>query len=79
MVLRIDYHFCCCQVRLDGVDTRELNLRWLRQRIGVVSQEPVLFACSIGQNIAYGRDGVSQAQIMQASHSEPRIINLVKL
>ena len=42
------------QILLDGVDTRRLNLRWLRSRMGLVSQEPVLFAGTVAQNIAFG-------------------------
>ncbi|KAI0282942.1 P-loop containing nucleoside triphosphate hydrolase protein [Russula brevipes] len=44
-------------VRLDGVDIRELNLKWLRTQIGLVSQEPVLFSTSIRQNVEYGLVG----------------------
>jgi len=39
---------------IDGVDNRELNIQWLRSQIGLVSQEPVLFDCSIRENIEYG-------------------------
>lgn len=52
---------------LDGVDLRELNLTWLRQQIGVVSQEPVLFATTIRENLIYGRDGVTQEEIEKAT------------
>ncbi|KAA8595502.1 hypothetical protein FQN60_010793 [Etheostoma spectabile] len=38
----------------DGHDIRDLNPYWLRSHIGTVSQEPVLFSCSIRDNIAYG-------------------------
>ncbi|KAI9221777.1 multidrug resistance protein 3-like protein [Blastocladiella britannica] len=41
-------------VKVDGVDLRELELKWLRSRIGLVSQEPILFDATIGENIAYG-------------------------
>lgn len=41
-------------VTVDGRDIRELNPYWLRSHIGTVSQEPVLFSCSIAENIAYG-------------------------
>ncbi|XP_048193780.1 ATP-binding cassette sub-family B member 5 [Perognathus longimembris pacificus] len=41
-------------VLFDGVDVRELNVQWLRSQIAIVSQEPVLFNCSIAENIAYG-------------------------
>ncbi|KAI8083358.1 p-glycoprotein [Gilbertella persicaria] len=42
------------QVSLDGHDLKELNVKWLRQQIGVVSQEPVLFNMSIRQNLMMG-------------------------
>lgn len=41
-------------VRLDGVDIRDLNLKWLRSQIGLVSQEPTLFATTIRRNVEYG-------------------------
>ena len=52
---------------IDGIDIRDFNVTWLRNNIGVVSQEPVLFATTIAENIRYGRDGVSQADIEQAA------------
>ncbi|KAL1979146.1 hypothetical protein VTN96DRAFT_6680 [Rasamsonia emersonii] len=45
------------QVLLDGHDLRTLNLRWLRQQLALVSQEPVLFQGSAYQNIEYGLIG----------------------
>ncbi|XP_003788539.1 ATP-binding cassette sub-family B member 5 [Otolemur garnettii] len=42
------------QVLFDGIDGKELNVQWLRSQIAIVSQEPVLFNCSIAENIAYG-------------------------
>lgn len=41
-------------VFIDGTDVRNVQTAWLRQNIGVVSQEPNLFALSIRDNIAYG-------------------------
>ncbi|XP_037553428.1 ATP-binding cassette sub-family B member 10, mitochondrial [Nematolebias whitei] len=41
-------------ISIDGYDIRDLNPYWLRGHIGTVSQEPVLFSCSIRDNIAYG-------------------------
>ena len=38
-------------VVLDGVDLKNVNLGWLRDQIGVVGQEPVLFGTSIAENI----------------------------
>ena len=41
-------------ITLDGVDFRDLDTVWLRQQIGIVSQEPVVFDKSISDNIKYG-------------------------
>ncbi|KAI0789769.1 P-loop containing nucleoside triphosphate hydrolase protein [Abortiporus biennis] len=41
-------------VKLDGVDLKDLNVKWLRSQIGLVSQEPTLFATTIKQNVAHG-------------------------
>jgi len=41
-------------VSVDGIDIKELNIRWLRSQMGIVTQEPILFAVSLGENIAYG-------------------------
>ncbi|ETI35172.1 hypothetical protein F443_18436 [Phytophthora nicotianae P1569] len=41
-------------VSIDGVDVRTLNVKWLRSQIGLVGQEPALFATSIMENIRYG-------------------------
>ncbi|XP_039604221.1 ATP-binding cassette sub-family B member 10, mitochondrial [Polypterus senegalus] len=47
-------------ITVDGYDVRTLNPHWLRNNIGTVSQEPVLFSCSIAENIAYGANDPSQ-------------------
>jgi len=54
-------------VRLEGVDVRQLALRDLRGALAMVSQEPVLFAGSIRDNIAYGKDGATEDEIVQAA------------
>jgi len=54
-------------ITLDGHDLRELNVHFLRQQIGLVSQEPALFACSIRENIAFGLPGATQEQIEEAA------------
>uniref|UniRef100_A0A673MME9 ATP-binding cassette, sub-family B (MDR/TAP), member 11b n=1 Tax=Sinocyclocheilus rhinocerous TaxID=307959 RepID=A0A673MME9_9TELE len=54
-------------VTLDGHDIRGLNIQWLRSLIGIVEQEPVLFATSIAENIRYGRPGVSNDDIVTAA------------
>ncbi|KAI3935537.1 hypothetical protein MKW92_025166 [Papaver armeniacum] len=55
------------KVLIDGVNLKELKLRWIREKIGLVSQEPALFACSIKNNIAYGRDGATLEDIKAAA------------
>ncbi|EPY82643.1 ATP-binding cassette, sub-family B (MDR/TAP), member 11-like protein [Camelus ferus] len=42
------------KVMIDGHDSKNVNVQFLRSNIGIVSQEPVLFACSIMDNIKYG-------------------------
>jgi len=44
-------------VRLDGINIKELNIKWLRSQIGLVSQEPTLFATTIKGNVAHGLIG----------------------
>jgi ATP-binding cassette subfamily B protein len=59
------------QIRLDGVGLPELDMDWLRRRVGVVSQEPVLFANTIAENIRYGRPDAS----LEAVHAAARAAN----
>lgn len=56
---------------LEGVDMRDLNLKWLRMQIGIVSQEPVLFDASIAENIRYGAlfRGVADEEVIEAAKS----------
>lgn len=56
-------------ITIDGVGIRELNLKWLRQQMGVVSQEPALFNDTIRANIAYGKEGddATEAEIVAAA------------
>lgn len=57
------------QVFIDNVDIKQLNLNWLRQRIGLVQQEPTLFNLSIRENILYGREGASETEMVEAAKS----------
>ncbi|KAI1811360.1 putative ATP-binding cassette protein [Poronia punctata] len=54
-------------IRLNGVDLASMNAKSLRRRIGVVSQEPVLFSGTIAENIAYSNPGADRAAIIQAA------------
>jgi ATP-binding cassette subfamily B protein len=57
------------KVTLDGLDIHQLALSSLRNNIALVTQEPILFAASIRENIAYGRPEASQQQIEQAARA----------
>lgn len=55
-------------ITLDGTELGKFQLKWLRQQMGLVSQEPVLFNDTIRANIAYGKDGeATEAEIIAAS------------
>mmetsp|Transcript_26470 Transcript_26470/g.70819 ORF Transcript_26470/g.70819 Transcript_26470/m.70819 type:complete len:321 (-) Transcript_26470:157-1119(-) len=54
-------------VLLDGTDLKELKVSWLRQQIGLVSQEPTLFSGSIFDNIAAGKIGATAAEVESAA------------
>lgn len=54
-------------ISLDGVDIKNLKISWLRNKMGLVSQEPVLFNDTISANIAYGNNEVSGEEIIKAS------------
>ncbi|KAJ7520451.1 hypothetical protein O6H91_19G006400 [Diphasiastrum complanatum] len=55
------------KILIDHLDIMKMQLKWLRQQIGVVSQEPVLFGGSIKENIAYGKDGATLEEIKTAA------------
>ncbi|KAL9256975.1 ABC transporter B family member 11-like protein [Drosera capensis] len=55
------------QVLIDGIDLREFQLKWIRQKIGLVSQEPVLFASTIRENISYGKEDATLEEIRAAT------------
>ncbi|XP_002933334.2 ATP-binding cassette sub-family B member 5-like isoform X1 [Xenopus tropicalis] len=57
------------EMLLDDVDAKCFNVQWLRSQMGIVSQEPVLFDCSIAENIAYGDNSrtVSMDEIQSAA------------
>lgn len=55
------------EVLIDGINLKEFQLKWIRSKIGLVSQEPVLFASSIKDNITYGKDGATMEEIKAAA------------
>lgn len=55
-------------ISLDGVEIKNLNISWLRDQMGLVSQEPVLFNDTIRANIAYGKhDEVTEEEIIKVA------------
>ena len=54
-------------ITVDGVDIRHMTLSSLRRNIGIVQQDVFLFAGNIRDNIAYGRLGASDEEIMEAA------------
>ncbi|KAI0407505.1 P-loop containing nucleoside triphosphate hydrolase protein [Xylaria palmicola] len=54
-------------IRIGGVDIATMNAKSLRRRIGVVSQEPVLFSGTIAENIAYSNPRATRAAIVEAA------------
>ncbi|HEX9285363.1 MAG TPA: lipid A export permease/ATP-binding protein MsbA [Nitrospirales bacterium] len=56
-------------ILIDGVDLREIRLAALRRRIGIVSQETLLFDDTVRNNIAYGRDDVTDDAIIEAARA----------
>ncbi|MBY0331953.1 MAG: ABC transporter ATP-binding protein/permease [Acetobacteraceae bacterium] len=55
------------RISIDGIDIRDMTLASLRSQIGVVQQDVFLFAGTIRENIAYGRLGASDAEILEAA------------
>ncbi|CAL4961915.1 unnamed protein product [Urochloa decumbens] len=55
------------EVLIDGINIRNIKLNWIREKIGLVSQEPVLFKTSIKDNIMYGKEDATLEEIKRAS------------
>lgn len=55
------------KVTFNNHDLKDININWLRDRIGVVGQEPVLFGTTIYENIRFGRENATKEQIEAAS------------
>lgn len=60
-----------------GVDVRSLNVSWYRTQLSYVGQEPTLFNMTIAENIAFGAEGVSRADIEEAARqvTRPHIVS----
>jgi ATP-binding cassette, subfamily B (MDR/TAP), member 1 len=60
------------QVLIDGVDIKEIDPLWLHSKIGIVTQEPVLFQTTIKENILYGVD------VKKLKDVDEQVINAAK-
>jgi subfamily B ATP-binding cassette protein MsbA len=54
-------------IKIDGVDVRDMKLSHLRDQIGYVLQDTVLFRATVAENIAFGRPGASEDEIIAAA------------
>ncbi|MFH2098883.1 MAG: ABC transporter ATP-binding protein, partial [Pseudomonadota bacterium] len=61
------YDVLAGSVTIDGHDIRNLSLATLRGEIAIVTQEPILFNDTVRNNIAYGRPGASEEEILEAA------------
>ena len=57
------------QLLIGGYDIKDLNLKWLRSQMGLVSQEPVLFDTTIAENICMGNDNATMEEMQEAAKS----------
>ena len=53
------------EILINGVDIRDINLTWLRSKIGIVSQEPVLTSGTIRENILYGVENYTEKKFIE--------------
>jgi ATP-binding cassette subfamily B protein len=56
-------------LKIDGIDIKDLRLEDLRRHIGIVPQDPFLFAGTVAENIAYGKPGAGMEEIMAAARA----------
>jgi ABC-type multidrug transport system fused ATPase/permease subunit len=57
------------EILFDGTPIQKLKPSWLREQIGIVSQEPILISSSIEENIRYGRPSATDAEVREAAKS----------
>ena len=55
------------EILLDGVTIDKLQLKWLRSQMGLVSQEPALFATTIKENILFGKEDADMEEVIEAA------------
>ncbi|CAA0383979.1 unnamed protein product [Arabidopsis thaliana] len=55
------------EILIDGVSIDKLQVKWLRSQMGLVSQEPALFATTIKENILFGKEDASMDDVVEAA------------
>jgi subfamily B ATP-binding cassette protein MsbA len=56
-------------VCVDGIDVRAVTLATLRQHIGIVPQDPILFSGTLQENLLYGQPDATEAELLDAAHA----------
>jgi ATP-binding cassette subfamily B (MDR/TAP) protein 1 len=54
------------EILIDGVAIDKLQLKWVRSQMGLVSQEPALFATTIKENILFGKEDATMEEVVEA-------------
>jgi ATP-binding cassette subfamily B (MDR/TAP) protein 1 len=57
------------EILLDGVAIDKLQLKWVRSQMGLVSQEPALFATTITENILFGKEDATMEEVFEAARA----------
>ncbi|KAF5961754.1 hypothetical protein HYC85_002963 [Camellia sinensis] len=57
------------EILLDGVGIEKMQLKWLRSQMGLVSQEPALFATTITENILFGKEKADMDEVIEAAQA----------
>ncbi|CAD5219768.1 unnamed protein product [Bursaphelenchus okinawaensis] len=60
------YEYESGYVTIDGHDVRDLNLKWLRQTVGTVQQEPIIFNATVEENLKIGNPDLTEKAMVQA-------------
>ncbi|NLM42742.1 MAG: ABC transporter ATP-binding protein [Clostridiales bacterium] len=61
------YDYDSGSIKLDGVELRDIDKKWLRQHIGIVLQEPFLYSKTIKENLKMAKKGVNEERIYQST------------
>jgi ABC-type multidrug transport system fused ATPase/permease subunit len=66
-ILQRFYDIQSGEIKIDGMDLKEFDIKFLRKNIGLVSQEPSLFSGTIEQNITFGMDEYTKDELYHAA------------